>query len=229
MSNSISGLKFGRLTAISLVRKTSKGQFWLCKCECGGEKVARDDTLKSGNTSSCGCYRRERITAANSIDITGQRFGKLVAIERSGYSKRHSVVWLCRCDCGGHKHCVVGKLRSGGLISCGCTVRTKGEPLTSERFRNSAIAQQHKRRAIKLASGGSFTAAQIENLWNLQRGRCACCHKKLGSKFHRDHKEPISRGGSNDISNIELLCAKCNLSKQDMDPIEWANKRGMLC
>lgn len=32
--------------------------FWLCKCSCGKTLLVRAQALKSGNTASCGCYRR---------------------------------------------------------------------------------------------------------------------------------------------------------------------------
>jgi 5-methylcytosine-specific restriction endonuclease McrA len=38
----------------------------------------------------------------------------------------------------------------------------------------------------------------------------------------------LSRGGSNDISNIELLCERCNLRKHAKDPIDWAQENGLL-
>lgn len=225
----ITGKTFGRLTAVSFVRSTSKGRFWLCRCSCGGEKTARSDSLASGNTSSCGCIWRETIAETNTVDLTGQRFGKLVAIERVG-SRRNAVTWRCACDCGGEKVAPAGKLGFGAIISCGCARRTAGAPLGSEKFRAQAAADNARRRAAQIAVGGSFTPAQITDLFHKQRGWCACCKvKRLGDDFHRDHKIPLTRGGSNDILNIELLCAKCNLEKQDMDPIDWANKRGLLC
>lgn len=58
----------------------------------------------------------------NSIDITGQRFGKLVALERAGRVKRVSL-WLCRCDCGREKVIRYGNLASGHTQSCGCSWR----------------------------------------------------------------------------------------------------------
>ena len=34
------------------------------------------------------------------IDLTGQRFGKLVVLEYDGTSKRRESLWRCACDCG---------------------------------------------------------------------------------------------------------------------------------
>ena len=54
------------------------------------------------------------------IDLTGQRFGRLVVIERAESSKSGKIRWLCRCDCGKQK--VVDKycLTKGWTQSCGC-------------------------------------------------------------------------------------------------------------
>jgi 5-methylcytosine-specific restriction endonuclease McrA len=35
----------------------------------------------------------------------------------------------------------------------------------------------------------------------------------LSDQFHIDHKTPISRGGSNDIGNLQILCPTCNMKK----------------
>jgi hypothetical protein len=57
---------------------------------------------------------------SNIIDITGQRFGRLVVIESSGRSGNYDVTWLCRCDCGKEKVIVGSSLKRGGTKSCGC-------------------------------------------------------------------------------------------------------------
>ena len=53
------------------------------------------------------------------IDITGQRYGRLVAL-RPAENIGSRTTWLCRCDCG--RECVVKTvhLRSGHVTSCGC-------------------------------------------------------------------------------------------------------------
>jgi hypothetical protein len=54
------------------------------------------------------------------VDLTGQRFGKLVEIKRTENNKSGAVMWLCQCDCGNEKITSSGSLRSGGTKSCGC-------------------------------------------------------------------------------------------------------------
>ena len=54
------------------------------------------------------------------IDITGVRFGKLVAIKRVGKNKFNHWLWHCQCDCGGTTTLFTGRLRAGVSQSCGC-------------------------------------------------------------------------------------------------------------
>ena len=56
----ITGRKFGRLTAIRYAGK-SKGKqtLWECKCDCGKNVIVHHQNLKSGHTSSCGCFNLE--------------------------------------------------------------------------------------------------------------------------------------------------------------------------
>ena len=55
----LTGQRFGRL----LVVEKSKSKYgyvtWLCKCDCGNEKVVSGDMLRKGKTNSCGCLRKE--------------------------------------------------------------------------------------------------------------------------------------------------------------------------
>lgn len=59
------------------------------------------------------------------IDITGLRFGKLVATKRIG-RKGHNTVWECRCDCGNTTKALMSNLKKGATKSCGCIVKTIG-------------------------------------------------------------------------------------------------------
>lgn len=54
------------------------------------------------------------------IDITGQRFGRLVVIERYNDNKNGEAKWKCHCDCGNEAIVSGNNLRSGKTKSCGC-------------------------------------------------------------------------------------------------------------
>lgn len=51
----ISGEKYGRLTAIKRNGYLNGKTAWLCRCECGNEKTITLNSLRTGNTKSCGC------------------------------------------------------------------------------------------------------------------------------------------------------------------------------
>lgn len=54
------------------------------------------------------------------IDLTGQRFGRLVVVSYAGLDKQNNALWSCACDCGNTKVAMSKSLRSGMTISCGC-------------------------------------------------------------------------------------------------------------
>lgn len=55
----LTGQRFGKVTVLSRVANNKHGRaVWLCKCDCGNEKEIPAANLKSGRTTSCGCYSR---------------------------------------------------------------------------------------------------------------------------------------------------------------------------
>lgn len=59
------------------------------------------------------------------LDLVGQRFGRLLVLERVGASGGKYVLWRCRCDCGNLVEISTRDLRSRGTVSCGCSRREK--------------------------------------------------------------------------------------------------------
>ena len=58
----LTGLVFGRLTVQRRAPRTDRRPRWVCRCSCGGEAIVLSQSLRSGETVSCGCYKRERAT-----------------------------------------------------------------------------------------------------------------------------------------------------------------------
>ncbi len=85
------------------------------------------------------------------IDLTGQRFGRLVVIERAENSAGGRVRWLCKCDCGKSKIVLGEHLKKERTKSCGCV---KSES-SSKRFK------KHGGRKSKLY-----------HVWSSMKDRC---------------------------------------------------------
>lgn len=69
-------------------------------------------------------------------------------------------------------------------------------------------------RSRKLNAPGSFTEKEFVQIYKLYKGKCAYCGKKVPySNVQRDHVIPLSKGGSNFISNIVPACVGCNSRK----------------
>ena len=82
------GEKIGKLTVIEIVHvnrngKQHAGWQWRCKCECGNETLARPSLVLSGKKLSCGCLKKELARQINFIDLTGEKFGKLLVISEA--------------------------------------------------------------------------------------------------------------------------------------------------
>lgn len=128
----LTGQRFGRWTVIERAPNKGKRTFWHCKCDCGNEKDVPSNALRYGESKSCGCYNNElcaKLGKAKFKDITGQRFGRLVAIRpyeektnKGGYQ------WLCECDCGRINIVPTYSLTGGNTQSCGyCSHASRGE------------------------------------------------------------------------------------------------------
>ena len=71
--------------------------------------------------------------------------------------------------------------------------------------------QWHHRRRN---ADGSHTFAEWENLKAQYNWTCPCCDKREPEiKLSQDHIIPLSKGGSNNIENIQPLCRLCNSKK----------------
>ena len=64
----ITGKRFGRLTVIRFDHTDQyRNSYWLCECDCGNKTLVTRGGLISGNTTSCGCYNKERVSEASTI------------------------------------------------------------------------------------------------------------------------------------------------------------------
>ena len=93
--------------------------------------------------------------------------------------------------------------------------------------------KQHRvRKAMKLNQMGVVSPNIEDALLEHQRFKCAAphCRKALGARktYHLDHIMPFALGGLHDDSNLQILCAHCNVSKHAKHPDDWLTEHGEL-
>ena len=104
----------------------------------------------------------------NFIDLTGQRFGRLVVIEQNGNTNAGQAKWRCVCDCGKQTTVKGQQLRNGRTQSCGCLFSEKARERITERNKTH---------------GGTNT--RLYAIWHSMNQRC----------FDSNHKHFKDYGG----------------------------------
>ena len=146
----LKGEKIGRWTVLERKGSTKRGTpMWLCKCDCGTVRVVNGINLRSGTTKSCGCLNNELTSKRNrkrfeNISLVGQKFGKLLVVEKTSERRNGLVMYKCQCDCGNITVAKSSKLTEGAIQSCGC-LYSKGEELIASILnRNNIVFTKQK-------------------------------------------------------------------------------------
>lgn len=114
------GQRFGRYVVVSEVDCPLPRRF-VCRCDCGEIRIVRMSDLRNGSAKSCGCLRRDRAAKVHAYDLTGTRFGRLVARNIVGKAHNNNQnVWHLDCDCGNSTTATTHNLMQGHVQSCGC-------------------------------------------------------------------------------------------------------------
>lgn len=148
------------------------------------------------------------------VDITGQRFSRLVAVRISGKDSKNRKIWECICDCGATVHVKSNNLRTGNTESCGCLL------LEASR-RNLAISHARNRGPRnwrwnpKLTDDdrvGLRSGAIIE--WRMAVYRrddfaCVLCAER-GGRLCAHHLDSFAEhpAGRYDVNNGVTLCVR---------------------
>lgn len=87
---------------------------WLCRCSCEEhtERIVLGQTLRNGESKSCGCMQKEQQRFIS--DLTDKQFGEWTVKKYCGNSK-----WLCECSCGTLREIATETLNNGTSRSCG--------------------------------------------------------------------------------------------------------------
>lgn len=93
-----------------------------------------------------------------------------------------------------------------------------------ERYKELAVVRSIRRRARKRDAGGDWTRNDITKMKKDQKNKCWWCGVELTKGYHVDHRIPLSKGGSNAISNLVVSCPTCNFHKAAKMPWEFMER-----
>ena len=193
----LTGMKFNRLTVIKRMPNRNDKAMWLCKCECGNEKIVESYHLTSGKIKSCGCYKKEVTSKRSLKDLTGMKFGRWTVLHRAP-NKNKRTAWTCKCECGTIKDISSNDLLCGDSKSCGCYkidnhyykdltgqkygLLTVIEKVESHRFKGGGITTRWKCKC----ECGKEVVVMTGNLRSGITKSCGCLYGSYGERIVSD-------------------------------------------
>lgn len=215
----LTGQRFGSLTALyfeSVLVGEKYRTMWHCICDCGNASIIPVDRLRNGKAIDCGRSCKLR-TPKSRIDLAGQRFGKLVAIEYIGNSN-----WKCKCDCGNYYITQTYYLTSGDAKSCGKCSRAID--MAGQRFGKLTVVKRADDKLTKRGNVivmwececdcGNTIITTRQELIDGYKKDCGCSkdyHEIVGKRFGRLVVKKIIPGKIFS-SNIHAEC-QCDCGK----------------
>jgi hypothetical protein len=195
------GQVFWRLTIIAAAPNEGSKRLWLCRCDCGTERIVNYRDLYKGDVRTCGNHK----TIAE--DLTGQRFARLTVLRRAPkLPKEYAPRWDCLCDCGERTIVVASSLKAGNTRSCGCLKRNRVDVAGRRYGRLVAIER------VALTKNRSWTwrclcdcgAEVVVSLAVLRNGRKSCgC---IAREIHDAKYTPGRRGSQGSFIAMKKRC-----------------------
>lgn len=141
---------------------------------------------------------------SRSIDLAGQRFGRLVVLRRAGSTPTGKALWLCRCDCGTEK-AVTGvalRMTRKPVRSCGCAMHQAGprRDITGRVFgrltavRVEAPPRPGKTRWVCRCCCGAECSVTVDHLTTGHTTSCGCWQEER--RFKHGHAKRNATTGT---------------------------------
>ena len=196
------GFRIGRWELLRAVTRCH----WLCRCDCGKERVVIGKTLRSKKSQSCGCSRHVTRFIGPIRKYKGKRLPEwlpagMTAQERKrAYRKRSPGTR----EAAARQETWAKYVADGRAAIWAATNRARN--------REKMLVMAAKMRARRKATPGTgATLSEWREICASFGGCCGICLRP--AKLTMDHFRPISRGGEHSVDNLVPLCAKCNGSK----------------
>jgi hypothetical protein len=241
------GIKFGKLTAICFSRSVHSKRLWIFECECGTRVERSINAVYSiermGSTPMCPCCKKRLMAEVtrNKHDFTGERFGKLTAVEPTDRRSGRQVIWRFVCDCGTFIERPAATLatiarqrqRAGKPFVPSCGGRECSPMfLEGNRAAFNRVYLRYKKDAERRNLPFTLTEEDVQELISAP---CHYCGQQPAQVAYPSRNVPalegdiLLRNGIDRIqssigyiqSNVVPCCKQCNRAKSDMPADEF--------
>lgn len=230
------GKKYNKLLVLDgyhkLVSSGKNRGFLKCQCDCGQIKEFDSNSVITGNSLSCGCFKRDIGLIPKGTVITWLTVGDRFVKNGRNYYK-------CMCKCGTECEYQQGSLRSKRAVSCGCKKR-KSPTEDAWGFYIREYARGAKDRGLEW----NLTLEQVQEI---AIKNCTYCNappakretaarhyvrafkgRETYNKDFRDSKiinvnglDRIDSSKGYEVGNVNPCCRTCNRGKSDLGLSEW--------
>lgn len=219
----ITNQRFGMLTVTSRAENAKNGTArWNCICDCGTTTTVRGDSLRRGVTTSCGCFVKMTGVKKNysQIDVICDACSKVFKDKPSSYARKKHHFCSTKCYSAFQKTLPFYKQNAyKGVRDIGDSKQIyhrnycKNHP--------DVIAHLKARRyARERGAEGNHSLSEWENLKKSFKYKCAFCSEQ--KPLTKDHIVPLSKGGTDYITNIQPLCRNCNSKKHNKTDFQFS-------
>ena len=190
-----------------------------------------------------GCIALRSKVMAGRKDITGQRFGRLVAIERLGFvrigapeKQQTKTIWRFRCDCGNEVVRKSANAIRGDTLSCGClkTENTKRLNLKNRKPKGESsfngLFHTYQKGAENRGFSWELTREQFEKFLN---GDCYYCglpptaeyksHRQSNGSYKYNGLDRVDNSKGYTLDNVVSCCGTCNRAKNSTPVTDFLN------
>lgn len=155
-------------------------------------------------------FLAEMVIMARFKNLTGQKFGKLIAVKYLGKRK-----WLCVCECGKEKI----KYNNGftAISSCGCGRKRlpKGQPGLNW------LIYRYKRQARQRSLPWELSNEQVQTLTSRPCYYCGVQPKQQSNDYTYNGIDRLNNNLGYAIKNCVACCGQCNYAKRDLSVSEF--------
>lgn len=225
-------IKFGKLLVINKAASDERNRTrWLCKCDCGNEKIILAAYLLCGDTKSCGCLGK-----LPKIDLKGKIFDRLTIIEH--IEKRN---WLCKCICGNtcisSEYDLMRKNKNKKKRSCGCLLKDSTRILGK---RKRKLKYNKDIYAAMLIWKDRYNDGNIsfKQFLKLASNKCFYCKRKPFKVFTLKRTpgynpfiynglDRVDNSKPHNFDNVVTCCIDCNWAKNNLSLstfLNWLNR-----